>query len=148
MSVDIETIRADLAANTQAAKDLNALSTIDDIANHLKNTVWPFQECLVDQLEDLDGCIEELMNHEADILQPETGAQFLAVFTSGLLLVGELKKRLGPGDDKLRQAIGEFENNTAEATAILTDITIPEIDDEEDEDADEEDDDEDEGDAE
>jgi predicted RecB family endonuclease len=95
--VTVETLQEDLKANVASLKDLTALSSVDDIVNHLKNTLWPFQESVLEQLEDLDGCVEDLLNNAEDILQPETGAKFLAVASGGLTLVAELKKRLQPG---------------------------------------------------
>lgn len=147
--MSVETLREDLKSNIASLKDLTALSPLDDYAKHLKDTLWPFMESMLEQIEDLDGCVEDLLNHAEDILQPETGALFLTVVTGGLGLVGELKKRLGPGDDpKILAAIAEFEKNANEATAVLTEITIPVQDEDEDEDDEEgdEDDDDDEGD--
>jgi hypothetical protein len=139
--MSIETLQEDLKANVAAARDLTVLSSIDDIAKHLKNTLWPFMESMVEQIEDLDGCVEDLLNHTEDILQPETGAQFLVTINGGLGLMGELKKRLGPGDDpKILAAIAEFEKNANDMIGTLTEITIP-VEDDEDPDADEDEDD-------
>lgn len=124
----VETLQEDLKANVASLKDLTALSSVDDIVNHLKNTLWPFQESVLEQLEDLDGCVEDLLNNAEDILQPETGAKFLAVASGGLTLVAELKKRLQPGDEKLSAVIAEFEANANEMVGILNEITIPVID--------------------
>lgn len=128
----IDTLRDDLKANMMALKDLNALSSNEDIIKHLKNVLWPYMESMVDQIEDVDGCVEDLLNHAEDILQPETGALFLAVITGAVSLANELKARLTPADTKLAAAIAELEKNANEATAVLTEITIPVEDDEED----------------
>lgn len=139
--MSVETLQEDLKANIAAARDLNAISSTDDIVKHLQTTLWPFMESVVDQMEDIDGCIEDLLNHAEDILQPETGALFLTVVTGGLGLVGELKKRLGPGDDPtILAGIAEFEKNANEMTGILTEITIPVEEDDEDGEEDDEDD--------
>ena len=135
--MSVETLQEDYKANVASLKDLNAMSSVDDIINHLKNTLWPFQESVLEQLEDLDGCVEDLLNNAEDILQPETGAKFLAVATGGLMLVNELKRRLQPADDpKLSAAIAEFETNANEMVATLNDITIPVLDDDEEDDED------------
>lgn len=139
----VETLRADLNANIASLKDMGALTTTADLVGHLKNTLWPFQEMLVEHIEELDGCVEDLLNHAEDILQPETGAVFAAVVVGGLLLAGELKKRLTVADDpKIRAVIAEFEQTCAVAQATLAEIVIP---DDEAEDEDEEDEEEAEG---
>jgi len=151
--VSVETLQEDLKANLAGLRDLNALSSVDDVVKHLKNSLWPFLESAVEQMEDLDGCIEDLLNNHEDILQPETGELFTTVVTSALILIGELKKRLGPGDDpRIAASIAEFERNANQMIGTLQEITIPEIDDDDedvdaDEDADEDDADEAEGDA-
>lgn len=142
--MSIETLQEDLKANMSAAREMNAISSVDDVVKHLKNTLWPFMESMVEQMEDLDGCVEDLLNHAEDILQPETGAQFLATINGGLGLMGELKKRLGPGDDpNITAAIAEFEKNANEMIGTLTEITIPVDDEGDDEDGDGDDDDDD-----
>jgi hypothetical protein len=141
--VSIETLQDDLKANMASVRQMNDLTTAGEIVSHLKNTFWPFMESAVDEMVQLDGCVEDLLNHAEDILQPETGALFLGLITGGLGLVGELRRRLTPSDDpKLLAAIAEFEKNANEATEVLTEITIPMQDEDEDEEDDEGDEDE------
>lgn len=148
----IETLQEDLRANMSAARELNAASSVGDLAEHIKNTMWPFMEAVVEQVEELDGCVEDLLNQTEDILQPETGAQFVAVVQSALVLMGELKKRLGPGpdDQKVDAAVTEFFGNANDMIAMLQEITVPVVEDgdAEDQDADEAEDDEDDEDEE
>lgn len=145
--MSIEDLKADLASNMKACRELIArgiLLTPSDLAKHQLDQ-WAFLENVVNDVEEMDGTLSDLYHNAEDILQPETAALFAAVATGGLGLVGELEKRLTPADGKIRAAIAEFKKLAIEATDILREITIPEDDEDDEEDEDEEDDD---GDAE
>lgn len=142
--MSIETLQEDLKANiAHVQSQLGPLTSASELVAHLQNTLWPFLESLVEDMEQIDGCVDELYHQSEDILQPETGAVFQAMITGGLVIAQELKKRLAANteDLKLRKAVGEFEALANQCTGILQEITIPEDDEEDAEDSDEDDED-------
>lgn len=149
--MSIEDLKADLAANLKEAHTLGSgLATAVDIANHLKNFLWPFIENVVSELEDLDEGLGDLYHGAEDILQPETGALFATVVAGATGLIGELEKRLTPADAKILAGIKEWRRLAKETEAVLQEIVVTpaegedEEEDDEDDDGDDEEDDEDE----
>lgn len=141
--MSVEQLKQDLKDNMGALKEMGAFTTPEELVKHLRNSLWPMLEAFADELEEQDGCIEDLLNGSEDILQPETGGKFLACFASATMLVGELAKRLTPSDDpKLRASIAEFNALANDCIGTVQEITIPEVGDADDgdEDADEDDD--------
>src|SRR5512143_1587886 len=114
---------------------------------HLRNTLWPFLEAIVDVVEEMDDAVAELVDHEEDYLQPETAAVFAAVIQTSLALMVELKKRpdlataqlavTGP-DGKpiavgLKDAVEQHEQLCAQAIELLGSVTMIASEDDEDE---------------
>lgn len=144
--MSIEDLKADLEQNLKEAKALaSSMGTTSlDLAKHMVQTMWPFLENVVGELEDLDAGVSDLYHGAEDILQPETGKLFATVIAGAAGLIGELEKRLVlPVDDPYAVAIREWRTLAAEAGTALTEIVVPEL-----EDTDEDDDDEDEDDDE
>jgi hypothetical protein len=141
--VSSESLAADISACLASAKSLSALSSMSDVVDHLKSTLWPMLEAIVNEHVELDAVVGDLYEHSEDILQMETAKVFAAVIASGLVLAEELRTRVG-NDKRLLAAIGEFKAKANEAREILEEITIPD-DPEDDTEEDDEDGDDDEG---
>jgi len=139
--VSIEDLKADLAANLEQASLLSPMSTVGDIANHLKNTFWPFVENVVTEMEDIDEGLSDIYHGAEDILQPETGKLFATVIAGAAGLIGELEKRLvQPVDAKFSAAIKEWRRLAEESGQVLTEIVVIQAEGEDDDDDDEDDD--------
>lgn len=120
-------LHKDIKENIKQAMQMGALTTPLEIVQHLQNTLWPTLELVAEEMVEQDGCIEDLMNNSEDILQPETGAKLMTFITASVVLAGELRRRIGPGDDpKHLKALAEFDALANECTAIVQEITIPE----------------------
>lgn len=136
-----EDLQSDLASNMEAVKNLTALSNISDVVDHLKQTLWPMLEAMVNEHADLDAALADLYHNAEDILQYETGKLFAAVVVGAEFMMTELANRAG-NDARLLKAIKELREKCKEAKEIIEEITLPEDPDgdEDDEDEDEEDD--------
>ena len=138
-----ETLRADLQACMNEAKALadNPELTPHAVCKHLNDTLWPLLSNVVEEVADIDETVSDMYEHAEDILQPDTGAQLLAVIAGAEILVGELKTRVG-NDARLLAAIKEWSAKAAESKQAITDITITtEEEDDDDDDGDDDDDD-------
>jgi len=129
--VSLDELRADLKRNLAEAARVEGPSRA-----HLKDTMWPFMEALVDIVEEMDDAIAELVDQQEDYLQTDTAAVFAALVQSSLQLAAELRKHAA-GDELLAKRIDEHEKLCQQAIATLGEITMIASDD-----ADEEDDDE------
>lgn len=125
--MSLEELRADLRRNMQDAN-----TVIDDqTRGHLKNTLWPFLEAIIDVVEEMDDAVAELVDQQEDYLQPETAAVFAAVIQSSLGLVAELRKRAA-GDANIMAAITQHEQICQQALIMLGEVTMVSGDDGED----------------
>lgn len=122
-------LRKDMAESAVKLETLGAMSSLEEVVAFLKDTLWPTLEALSEETEQIDGCVEDLLNGSEDILQPETAQVFAAMVVSGRVIAGELRKRLRPEESALRSTLDEFERMATEATAALEEITIPDDDD-------------------
>lgn len=144
--MSIEELHADLVANIAEAKTLTAMSTQGDVTNHLNNTLWPFLENLVREINDVDEAVGAMYEKSEDILQYDTGREIAVVVGGAIQLIAELEKRAA-GDEPLLKAIQEWRAKAQGVSEILEEITLPEdfdgeeADDDEDEEDDETDDD-------
>lgn len=130
--MSLDELRDDLKRNMAEAR---GLTTVDQIRDHIVNTVWPFVEAVVEDVAESeaeqDDAIRELVDHEEDYLQPETAAIFAAVVQSSMQLAAELRKRAG-GDAMVMQLITNHEQLCEQAVTVLGEITmIPTDEDEE-----------------
>ncbi len=132
--MSLDELRADLKRNSaEAAK----CRTFEDLRDHLVNTLWPFQEAVVDVTEEIDDATAELVDQTEDYLQAETAAVFAALVQSSLHLSAELRKH-ATGDEALTKRIDAHEQLCQQAMVTLGEITmIPP--DEKDEEGDEDD---------
>lgn len=128
--MSLEELRDDLKRNMAEAR---TLTTFEQARDHINNTLWPFIEATFEVLGEVDGSVREMVDHEEDYLQPETGALFAAVVQSSLQLAAELRKRSG-GDALLAKLISNHEQICAEAIQVIGEITMmPNDEDEDDE---------------
>lgn len=147
--MSMETLRADLKANMQQLAALGGPgTTADDIAKHLREVLWPTLESVVDEMESIDGCVEDMLSGSEDILQPETGEKFAAIIVGAAAVATALRSRITrEAEPQLSKVIDELLRNCKTGEEILEEIVVDadDIDDDEtdDEDGDEGDDDED-----
>lgn len=147
--MSLEQLKIDLKDNIKSLNQLGALTTAPELVAHLQNTLWPTLESIVEEMEEQDGCIEDLMNGSEDILQPDTGNRIMVTLVAAVTLVNELRARLQPHETAQMKAVAEFDRLANDCIATVQEITIPEddqdpaeLEDAEDEDDDDEDDDE------
>lgn len=134
----IERLRKDMKESSEALTRLGAPGfpppAIEDVVAFLQHTMWPTIEAAVDEVAQIDECVEDLLNASEDILQPETAELFAALVVAGRAVATELTKRLGPGDAETRKLVSGFLDLATSAEAAIVEITVPEDEDEEDED--------------
>jgi hypothetical protein len=123
--MSIEDLHTDLAANMEEAKNLSALSSMGDVVNHLKNTLWPFTQNVVGELVEMDQAIQSMYEQSEDILQFETGKLLASVIVGAQALVADLEQ-LVKDDPARRAAIKEWKAKAKQAIAELEEITLPE----------------------
>lgn len=148
--MSIETLKQDLRENMAQLATLNGLTSNEDLIKHLRETLWPTLESIVDELEEVDECVADLVSGAEDILQPETAQVFAAVIASAAVVAAALKVRIDPqADAKLMHLVTELEANLKNANEIMQEIVIDDgsdLDEEGDDGDEEEDDDDDESD--
>jgi hypothetical protein len=147
--MSLDTLKEDLKLNlAELAKMTPELTTPAEIVNHLKDTLWPTIEALVDELAEVDDCVADMIQGAEDILQPETAAVFTAIVAASKVVAEGLKTRMAAANENnppLAKVISELEKNLAEGEALLREIVIDDgesFEDDEGEDGDDEDDDE------
>jgi hypothetical protein len=124
--VSLSELREDLKRNMGEA---TGLKTVEQIREHLVNTLWPFIEANLDVIDEIDDAVAELVDQQEDYLQPETAAIFAAVVQSSMQLAAELQKRAG-GDPLLAQLITNHEQLCEQAVMVLGQVTMISEDDE------------------
>lgn len=112
-------LRADLARNVREAQGVAEPAT----RTHLEQTMWPFLEALIDQIEEIDDAVAELVDQQEDYLQPQTAAVFAAVVQAGLELAAELQARAG-ADPGIAQKITDHDQLCQAAIGVLGEITM------------------------
>jgi hypothetical protein len=115
----MDDLRADLKANIAEASKLE----LSQLPRHLRDTLWPFLESLVENFEEVDDAVAELVDQSEDYLQQETAAVFAAAIESGLQLASELRARAG-GDELLLKKIAQHEQLAKAALEVLTQATM------------------------
>lgn len=139
--MSLDELRSDLKANMAGLMKITPSETRD----HLKETLWPFLEALVDVVDEIDDAVAEMVDQQEDYLQAETASVFAALVQSSLMLSDELRKRIG-GDEVMTKRIDAHDQLCQQAMATLGEITMIATDeDDEDEGEGDEDEDEDEG---
>lgn len=133
--MSIDTLRQDLKQILESIPE-GPLTAAADVAAYLRNNLVPFVSNVVDELSAVDDCVGALVNEAEDILHEDNAEVFAGIITSGKVLVGELRIRVG-GDRRVLALIREYEILAAKGVQILDDIVVPD-DDDEDPDPDEE----------
>lgn len=140
--MSIEQLRKDMKESSEALTRLGAPGfpppAIEDVVAFLRHTMWPTIEAAVDEVAQIDECVEDLLNASEDILQPETARLFAALVVAGRAMATELTKRLGPGDAETKKLVSGFLELATSAEAAIVEITVPEDDEEDEDDGDEE----------
>jgi len=133
---EIEDLSKDLNLNI---RDLVGIGDVGDVTKHLKETLWPFLQSLVEkmgaivvELNDVDEAVLELAEEEGDLLTPTTAGVFANIFLIGDKLADALKARLTPAETELAQQIDAFKVLLVSANETLAEIIVgePEDDDE------------------
>lgn len=126
--MSLDELRADMSRN---AKEAAKLTTVAEIRAHLINTLWPFQEALIDVVEEIDDAVAEMVDKTEDYLQAETAGVFAAIVQSSLQMSAELRKRSN-GDELLVKRIDAHDQLCAQAIELLGEITMIDADDDDD----------------
>lgn len=119
--MSLDDLREDMKRNVAEAK---RLTSVQEIRDHLVNTLWPFLEAKIDVLEEMDDAVAELVDQQEDYLQPDTAGLFAAVIQSSMGLAAELRKRATAADAELLKHIGAHEQLCEQAIAVLGEITM------------------------
>lgn len=125
-----EQLKADLRESLATVKAMDpATTTPADIVRHLKDTLWPTIEATIDEIDEIDGSVEELTNTldgESEYLSEGTGAVFAGIIAAGLAIAGEVEKLAIP--EPMKQAIAEFRTLCRRGAETLEEIVIPDAD--------------------
>jgi hypothetical protein len=126
----METLRADMRANIGSLSSFGPTSTVGELAAHLRNTLWPMLEAMVDEVEEIDDVVAGIVSNSEDILQPDTSAMLVAVISGAMVLVTQqLEKRVNKdAEGKVWAAIKEWRQLAAKSLELLSEITLPEDD--------------------
>src|SRR5262249_42097433 len=112
-SENIETLQADLElCKKQMDDDTGALASVQNIARHLKQTLYPLLDAIVGNLVEMDGVVEDMLSDADDILQPESSEVFAEAFQGAAVIGKLLNERLSP-------TFQETDVSRAKALAIL-----------------------------
>lgn len=117
--MSLDELRKDLTANVAEA---SKLTSVEGIRNHLVNTMWPFQEAVLNELEEIDDAVAEMVDQTEDYLQPETAAIFASLVESSVGLAQELRAKTT--DDITLKRIAEHEKLCQLAMTTLGEITM------------------------
>ncbi len=139
----LEDLQEDLRSNVAAAQKLLSGDPENPLIKHLVNSLWPFQEAVLEEMSEQAEALDELVDQTGDMIQAETAAVFAAVILVAQKLADELDRKLGPSELELRGLIVKARAAANEAAALLQDITIPSHPDDPDDDDDDGDDDDD-----
>lgn len=140
---DLAELGADVKLN---AATVASIQTVEDMKAHLADTLWPTFEAIVDRMketvdevDDLDAAVIELAADEGDMLSEETGGVFANVLLMSASMATALEARLTPADGELKTQLAQYRALLEQAGALLTEITVPEGEDDDEEDEDGED---------
>jgi hypothetical protein len=119
--VSLDELREDLKRNLAEARKA---TTVEQLRDHLINTMWPFIEAKLDVIEEIDDAVAELVDQQEDYLQPETAAVFAAVVQSSLQLLQQLVPLVPRDNVELLKQIAAHEQLCAQAVEVLGDVTM------------------------
>lgn len=133
--MSMETLVADLKANIAEAKKLSALSSLGEVVSHLNDVLWPTLEAVVEEIVEIDACVEEQTSGMAELIHPESGEVLSAVVAGAVAVSAALKARITKeSEPALYKVIEELEKNCVDANDILEEIVLEEEEEEEDDD--------------
>ncbi len=125
----LEDLQQDLASNRAEAQRLLASDPENPLIKHLVNTLWPYQEAVIEEIAEQAEALDELQDQTGDMIQAETAGVFAAVILANQRLADELEKKLGPSEVELRGFIANSRAAARDASELLEEITIPPDDD-------------------
>lgn len=136
---DIGELKNDVEVNIQT---LTGIADIGDLTKHLKETLWPTLESIVDRLSDLASVVDtneeallELAEDRGDSLTPETSKDVLGVLVVAAYIAEALGQRITPADPpELKKKLADFQRDLARVTELVQDATLDADDADEDED--------------
>lgn len=123
--MSLEDLHSDYQSNLASAKSLLAQDPDNPLLKHLVNSVWPFQEAMLEEIAEQAEELDKVVDEAGDMLQPETAAPIAALIVLSLKVADELDKRLMPSDLELRGVLVELRKQAAESSAILDEVTVP-----------------------
>lgn len=122
---DLKQNLADLAALKPEIAGADPSLGVKDVISHLKNTLWPMLEAMVDEMSEMDEVLGDMVTNSEDILQPDTAAIFSAVIAGASTIAAALKVRITrEAEPQLYKIVEELESNVKEATEIMKEIVI------------------------
>lgn len=136
--MSIEQLRSDMAESAKQLALLGTTTTVAELVAVIQTTLWPTLEAAVEELGEVDSCVEDMLHGQEDILQPDTAQLFAALVVAGRGIAAELRLRLKAHEQDVIKLLDGFEELARAAESEIEEITIPESDDEDDEDDDEE----------
>lgn len=104
------------------------LTTVAEVSRELRDNTYPAMEAIVENIIELDGVIQEVVEHQDSYIQEDLAAKVMAAITAGAVLV-DLVKSLLPGLDditrkKFEEAISVFEVNAQAAVEGISDAVV------------------------
>jgi hypothetical protein len=104
------------------------LATIADVNLELRNNTYPIFEAIVDQIIELDGVIQEVVENQDNYLQEDTAARILAALATATALAEMIKELLPEFDDLRRKrfedAIQLFEISAQAAAEEISEAIV------------------------
>lgn len=143
--MSLETLKNDLKLNMAELAQLDEnLATPKDVVRHLKGSLWPTLDAIVEELDEVDSCVADIVDGIDEILTPESAGVFSAVIAGCSTVLAALESRVTRAQEpELFKVIDELKKNMNRGTEILADVVVGESEDDyEDDEDDEEDDDE------
>ncbi len=133
--MSIQQLNEDLQGITKAAREPGALATSEGIGKFLQESLLPWLESQLEEIDGIDESLEDVIARSVDVLHPSSSAMLLALIEGASLLIGELKTRAAT-DQRIQKAIREWVVLARDARAHIEEVTVsgeddPEEDDEE-----------------
>lgn len=121
----LEDLQSDFKSNMEAARRLLAADPDSPVVKHLVQTLWPFQEAVLEEMAEQAEQLDDVIDQTGDMLQAETAAVFAALIVLSGKLAEELDKKLMPSETETRGMIVKLRELNAEASELLEEITVP-----------------------
>ena len=104
------------------------LATIADVNRELRDNTYPTLEAIVDQIVELDGVIQEVVENQDNYLQEDTAARILAALATAAALAEMVKEFLPELDDirrkRFEDAIQLFEVSAQAAAEEISEAIV------------------------